>query len=418
MKNQTVLLILILLPLSVFGQQVKKALFIGNSYTGVNNLPLITADVALSTGDTLIVDASTPGGFTLQGHSTNISTLNYIYLGDYDFVVLQEQSQRPSFPLWQVEQDVFPYAEFLDSLINAHNPCAETVFYRTWGRKNGDASNCANWPPVCTYAGMDSLLALRYQMMADSNDAFVSPVGEVWKYIREQHPSLELYAPDESHPSQLGSYVGALTFYVTFFRKDPALVTYNYTINPTEANLVKAAVKAVVYDSLSKWNIGEWDPVADFSAVNLGSNMFEFINLSVNADSYLWDFGDGTYSTLESPYHTYQSSGVFTVTLTASHCQLRDTMHTDISTIPIILNARERSPIHFWPNPTANQVYFKNPEKEAFELYLYNTQGKLLQKSSHSRASGSIQTAELPQGLYYIVIKTDEGYYSEKLIRQ
>lgn len=34
--------------------------------------------------------------------------------------------------------------------------------------------------------------------------------------------------------------------------------------------------------------------------------------------SYLWDFGDGVTSTLESPLHTYAASGTYTVTLTAS----------------------------------------------------------------------------------------------------
>ena len=157
--------------------QTKRALFLGNSYTNVNNLPQLTSNAALSAGDTLIVDKNTPGGYTLEGHSTNTTSLNKIMQGDWDFVVLQEQSQRPSFPISQVQQDVFPYANQLDSIINAYNSCAETVFYMTWGRKNGDANNCQFWPPVCTYEGMDSLLNLRYMMMADMNDAIASPVG-------------------------------------------------------------------------------------------------------------------------------------------------------------------------------------------------------------------------------------------------
>ena len=116
----------------------KRALFLGNSYTGVNNLPQMVADVTTSTGDTLLFDSNTPGGYTLQGHSTNATSLAKIALSDWDYVVLQEQSQFPSFPISQVETDIFPYAHFLDSIINAENPCVETVFYMTWGRKNGE----------------------------------------------------------------------------------------------------------------------------------------------------------------------------------------------------------------------------------------------------------------------------------------
>jgi len=43
-----------------------------------------------------------------------------------------------------------------------------------------------------------------------------------------------------------------------------------------------------------------------------------FTNQSTNADSYVWDFGDGTTSTSENPSHAYSSGGTFTVQLTAS----------------------------------------------------------------------------------------------------
>ena len=38
-------------------QQSNKVLFLGNSYTGVNNLPQIISNIALSVGDNLIYDS-------------------------------------------------------------------------------------------------------------------------------------------------------------------------------------------------------------------------------------------------------------------------------------------------------------------------------------------------------------------------
>lgn len=40
-----------------------------------------------------------------------------------------------------------------------------------------------------------------------------------------------------------------------------------------------------------------------------------FNNLSLNASSYLWSFGDGTGSTTQSPNHTYTAAGTYTVAL-------------------------------------------------------------------------------------------------------
>jgi hypothetical protein len=147
-------------------------------------------------------------------------------------------------------------------LINAQNAHAETLFYRTWGRKNGDAANCATWPPVCTYNGMDSLLHARYMTMASSTHAVVSPVGAVWKYIRQHYPTIELYQADESHPSAAGSYAAACCFYTTIFRRNPLSVPYNYSLSAIEAENIRNAVKIVVYDNFLTWHIGEYDVLA------------------------------------------------------------------------------------------------------------------------------------------------------------
>lgn len=57
------------------------------------------------------------------------------------------------------------------------------------------------------------------------------------------------------------------------------------------------------------------DPVASFSA-DVNGNVVAFTNNSSYGNTYLWDFGDGTGSTLPNPQHTYTEDGVFTVELT------------------------------------------------------------------------------------------------------
>ncbi|MEP6846358.1 MAG: PKD domain-containing protein, partial [Panacibacter sp.] len=43
----------------------------------------------------------------------------------------------------------------------------------------------------------------------------------------------------------------------------------------------------------------------------------QFANTSASASSYIWDFGDGTSSTISAPQHTYTASGNYTVSLIA-----------------------------------------------------------------------------------------------------
>jgi len=47
-------------------------------------------------------------------------------------------------------------------------------------------------------------------------------------------------------------------------------------------------------------------PTATFSTGTVEGLMVSFVNASVGADSYAWNFGDGNTSTEESPTHTYR----------------------------------------------------------------------------------------------------------------
>ncbi len=63
-------------------------------------------------------------------------------------------------------------------------------------------------------------------------------------------------------------------------------------------------------------------PVADFSASLLSGGVpltTNFTDLSQAASSWLWNFGDGGTSTEENPTYTYNTMGVYTVTLTATN---------------------------------------------------------------------------------------------------
>lgn len=411
-KTITLLLIFFFTSISIFSQKTKRVLFLGNSYTYVNNLPQIIADIANSKGDTLIFDSNTPGGYTLQGHYTNSTSLNKIMLGNWDFVVLQEQSQLPSFPDTDVQYDVFPYAKKLDSLINKYNTCAETIFYMTWGRKNGDAANCAYWAPVCTYEGMDSLLYLRYMQMTKDNNAVVSPVGAVWRYIRKNHPNIELYQTDESHPSVAGSYAAACAFYTLIFRKNPEQITFNFSLPAADARNIKTAVKTIVYDSLAKWFIGKYDPKANYT-FNTNNKTVSFNNTSINAKNYLWNFGNGQTSLEINPTHSFTSNGNYSVSLIAKNCSYSDTASTLIvinDTTGMNNNNSTFSNISWYPNPCISSITLSN-QNAIFSnatLMLYNIFGQpVMQLKNISGKKVIIHRNNLPKGIYYAQLIED-----------
>jgi len=395
----------------------KQVLFLGNSYTGVNNLPNLLKEIALSSGDTIITDENTPGGHTLMAHSSNQISLAKIKMANWDYVVLQEQSQLPSFPDADVNEMVYPYAKVLDSIIHVNNACTKTVFYMTWGRKNGDAQNCSAWPPVCTYSGMDSLLALRYRKMANDNKALLSPVGALWKYLRANIPAIELYQTDESHPSLAGSYAAACSFYAIILKKDPTHITYNGGLMASEATAIKQAAKLVVYENLTNWNVGLYEPQAKFSYKVTAPNftLIQFENRSTNADNYLWYFGDGDSSIEANPEHIYQQNGTYKVSLSAFKCGLKQTHDSNITILTTSISAIKAQSFFISPNPTLGIIQYEFPESFVGLTYqLADMCGKVLLNNKIESKKGVISLEALPVGFYTLSINK----YYQKVIRQ
>jgi hypothetical protein len=264
----------------------RNVLFIGNSYS--YDVPALVQSMASSVGDILTYAKSTVivGGYSFYNHSTDANTLSLISQGGWDAVVLQEKSTNPSESLTWVQQNVYPYAEFLVNDIRTYNSGAGVMFYMTWGRRDGDAARCSYLPDVCTYIGMDDLTRERYMYMADTYNGTISPVGPVWRYIRSHYSEIELYQSDGSHPSDAGLYAAACTFYAALYKKDPTLITYNASLSSTVAAEIRTAAKLVVIDSLSTWHLGQ--DVADTQAPSVPSGL-SYSNLSETGFTLSWN---------------------------------------------------------------------------------------------------------------------------------
>ena len=399
MKRLSFVLLACFLSLLIHAN-TKRVLFIGNSYTGVNDLPNTLREVALSLGDTIVVSSVTPGGFTFNQHSVNATTLTAIQTGNWDFVILQEQSQIPAFSPAQVQNDCVPYAKKLCDSIRANNPCAEIVFYMTWGRKNGDASNCANYPPICTYAGMQQGLYDSYMMLCDSNNATCSPVGATWRAFRNQHPTIELYSADESHPSINGTYLAACTFYSTLFRKPVINSQYSPAgLGTSDGFYIRQVSDAVVLDSLNHWQSHGYLPRAAFNRTINGGQV-NFTNSSLRAVQYEWNFGDGTAtSNAISPNHTYTASGSYVVSLKASGATCQTSIKTDTLQIQVATGVDELVQSEIMTNVYAQENQLVAEFKKAGTFIVYSIYGQRIYEQA-VQANQEIRVSIPKAGLY------------------
>ena len=225
-----------------------KILFIGNSYTSAHNIPKIISDLAKADGVNIEVDMVTPGGATFQSHLSNQSIPAKLSEKKWNYVVLQEQSQKMAFSDMQVQSDSFAPAKKLVSLIHGNARDAKVIFYNTWGRKNGDQDNCKIMREICTYDGMQSRIDKNYRAIALETKSLLFPAGKIWRKIKTNYPNIELYEADGSHPSQAGAYLVAYSFYkILSYSKSSANLDVT-NLDKNTAQLIRNAVDRVLLE--------------------------------------------------------------------------------------------------------------------------------------------------------------------------
>lgn len=372
-------LLLLTATLAVQAQE-KRVLFIGNSYTAYNNLPQLVVQMAAGAGETVVTGQSVPGGQTLEQHSTNSNTLNLIRQGNWDHVVIQEQSQRPAFPDAQVATQVLPFAQALVDSIRAYSPCADIAFYMTWGRQDGDAQNCVAFPPVCTYEGMQQRLRQGYLTMAQQNQTACAPVGMAWRTVRNTHPDISLYNADGSHPSLEGSYLAATTIFCTLFQRTAEDLPFTANLPVATANLLRQVASSTVLDSLSTWNIGILDPVADFEAQALQGSTFRFMSMDPPPGAtFWWDLGDGTTANVDEVEHSYAESGNYVVIhAVTDECGRSDT--TELAIDVVVTSVVDLSPLDTGGNWffDGHALRTNDPTMSSGTLHVFGPDGRTL----------------------------------------
>ncbi len=116
----------------------------------------------------------------------------------------------------------------------------------------------------------------------------------------------------------------------------------NPLLVPKEANNYRLVISAGGCHDTTFLNITVAGVLADFTS-NAGvceDAPLSFVNKSISADSYLWDFGDGSQSTAANETHSFPEGGLYKVTLvsrtnnTSGNCPAVDSIQRDIRVYP------------------------------------------------------------------------------------
>lgn len=189
------------MPTAKRKQTSLKALFIGNSFTARNNLPAMIGQFAAAHGRDFAHRLINVGGASLRTHWNGAEAQKVIKDGNYDVVVLQEQSTLPIKNAQRMHENV----RLFDDAIKAAG--SRMFLYMTWARAHAPETQQA-----ITHA---------YKSIGQELGATVVPVGDAWQRFLRTHNKPGLYDKDQSHPSLAGTYLAASVFFAMLFKENP-----------------------------------------------------------------------------------------------------------------------------------------------------------------------------------------------------
>lgn len=242
---------LILAACSVRGgelaQAETKVLFIGNSHTFHNDVPKMFEEMARAGGHSVEADMVAHGGWTLLDHAQSPETTEKIRSAEWDFVVLQEQSDIPSFPTNR-EQEMYPSIRGLHNEISARG--ARTVLFMTWGHQDGSVA-----AGVGGYSAESALIETAYVKIGGELEIAIAPVGVAWWNAMQNEPGLTLWVDDGNHATVEGSYLAASVLYHVILGRSPERNIYTAGIADNWALFFQTIAAETVLANASRWNL-------------------------------------------------------------------------------------------------------------------------------------------------------------------
>lgn len=162
-------------------------------------------------------------------------------------------------------------------------------------------------------------------------------------------------------------------------------------------------------------------PNANFE-FDIMDNVVTFTNTSVGGNTFTWDFGDGSPTTNETnPTHTYNSNGIFSVTLIASNLSCANVqseeLFIDFSADEEVL---KNELINVYPNPAIDvlTVELADNLQEEVTLRLYDVQGRMWRQQIVTIGNkGQMEVANLASGVYILEISTEKETMIQRILK-
>ncbi|WP_368506789.1 collagenase [Colwellia sp. 1_MG-2023] len=265
------------------------------------------------------------GGMYLEGDPSNVNNIP-------NFIAYEASYAEPDHYVWNLEHEYVHYLDGRFDLYGDFSTPTEDVVW--WSEGIAEYISKQNNNPAAIDTIFDGSTYSLAQVFATNYDGFDQDRIYRWGYLAvrfmfENHFTEVKAMIAETRAGNWSAYKNRINTWAANYSIEFTNWTQGLSNNPSD-NIAPTASSNGAYSGTVNQSI-------DFSSQ--GST-----DTDGTIDSYLWNFGDGSTSTLANPSHSYSSIGNYTVSLTvtdnngAAHTDSTTAAITDSNTSNVLIN--------------------------------------------------------------------------------
>ncbi|MCT2563666.1 PKD domain-containing protein [Chryseobacterium herbae] len=401
------ILTLILLNLcTLLFAQADQVLFIGNSMTYFNDMPVLFKDLAASKGKNVEVTSHTVGGAGFVNHVNDNALYQTIRSKTYKYVVMQPGTGESAGYTYPVSVTAERGRKLRDS-IRKYSPCSKIFLYEI-------PYGVPSQNEYATYFNLQKTIKDSITKMSSLMQTEMIPAGESARAHYTATQDLALHGSyNDVHPGPQGSYLVAASVYTALFQDRIFPSSFLSGMTQNKAEYYQQLADGTFFNNPAQWNSNVFHLHAGFSAGGNGQNV-TFTNRSTNYDTLLWTFGDGATSTSVNPTHLYTASGTYTVTLTVNKNSCSETFTQTVNTNQLSVSDNAVRNFQFYPNPVSDTGVLKT-EEFIKEIEIYSIDGRKIKTLQYAKVNDvKIDFSSYGKGIYILNVLFENGN-SERL---
>ncbi|TXB67090.1 PKD domain-containing protein [Vicingus serpentipes] len=161
--------------------------------------------------------------------------------------------------------------------------------------------------------------------------------------------------------------------------------------------------------------------ISNYNYASLGGGAYQFTDMSSNANTYYWDFGDGDTSTIQSPTHTYLTANNYNVCLTVTDsngCNVNTSCQT-VSFVTAVESKVNQEEVKIYPIPANKYFNILIPSNyKNGSIVITDVVGKTVKSIEiNNQENIKILTQEINSGVYFLSIENEgQKVYSKRIL--